>query len=198
MQTAIHHSAQTAQQSKQANQPADFVPLHLETRTHVTTAVLCWHLSFKEQTARQWASAGTSPAGLTPLRVQGRLAWPVSGIRKVLGFGVTTWLTNTDNHGHEIAVGNGLLSAGTKASTKHSISSGAERAGAVMGCDLVDELWALRGRPQAEAFRALRDKLLALSKLEHFDSAAGGFAGAIVNVLEIGIAHVPTFKREES
>ena len=82
MQPVIHHSAQTAQQ---ATQPADFVPLHLETRTHVSTAVLCTHLSRKCQTARGWASAETFPDGLRPLRVNGRLAWPVAGIRKALG-----------------------------------------------------------------------------------------------------------------
>lgn len=65
--------------------PADFVPLHLETRTHVSTAVLCRHLNRKEQTARGWASAETYPPGLKPLRVMGRLAWPVAGIRAVLG-----------------------------------------------------------------------------------------------------------------
>ncbi len=65
--------------------PADFVPLHLETRTHVTTAVMCRHLSRAEQTARAWASAETYPEGLRPVRVSGRLAWPVAGIRKVLG-----------------------------------------------------------------------------------------------------------------
>ena len=85
MQTVVHHSAQTAQQSQQAIEPADFVPLHLETRTHVTTAVMCRHLSRKEQTARGWASAETFPDGLRPLRVNGRLAWPVAGIRKALG-----------------------------------------------------------------------------------------------------------------
>ena len=36
-----------------------------------------------------------------------------------------------------------------------------ERAGAGMGHDLIDELLAVRGKPQAEAFRALHDKLLA-------------------------------------
>jgi hypothetical protein len=65
--------------------PADFVPLHLETRTHVTTAVMCRHLNRREQTARGWASAETYPQGLKPLRVMGRLAWPVAGIRAVLG-----------------------------------------------------------------------------------------------------------------
>ncbi|TAL71029.1 MAG: hypothetical protein EPN79_05345 [Burkholderiaceae bacterium] len=61
------------------------MPLHLETRTHVSTAVMCRHLNRKEQTARGWASAETFPDGLRPLRVNSRLAWPVAGIRKVLG-----------------------------------------------------------------------------------------------------------------
>lgn len=65
--------------------PPDFVPLHLETRTHVSTRVMCRHLNRKEQTARGWASAETYPPGLRPLRVMGRLAWPVAGIRAVLG-----------------------------------------------------------------------------------------------------------------
>ena len=81
MQTVIHHSASTAQR---ATLPADFVPLHLETRTHVSTAVMCRHLSRKEQTARGWASAETFPDGLRPLRVNGRLAWPVLGIKRLL------------------------------------------------------------------------------------------------------------------
>ena len=83
MQTATQHSTEARQAAIAA--PADFVPLHLETRTHVSTAVLCRHLSRKEQTARGWASAETFPEGLRPLRVMGRLAWPVAGIRRVLG-----------------------------------------------------------------------------------------------------------------
>ena len=82
MQSVVHQNASIAHA---ANQPADFVPLHLETRTHVSTAVLCRHLNRKEQTARVWASAETFPKGLRPLRVHGRLAWPVSGIKAVLG-----------------------------------------------------------------------------------------------------------------
>lgn len=82
MQNVIDHSATIAQS---AHQPIDFVPLHLETRTHVTTAVMCRHLNRKQQTARGWASAETFPDGLRPLRVNGRLAWPVSGIKRALG-----------------------------------------------------------------------------------------------------------------
>ena len=50
METATHHSMEAREGATAA--PADFVPLHLETRTHVSTAVLCRHLNRKEQTAR--------------------------------------------------------------------------------------------------------------------------------------------------
>jgi hypothetical protein len=90
-------------------------------------------------------------------------------------------------------LGNALLVLAAEQEEKFT----SERAGAVMGFDLVDELFALRGKPQAEAFRAIHDKLYALSKLENFDSAAGGFAGAVVNVLEVGIVNLPKFKRED-
>ena len=114
--------------------------------------------------------------------------------------------------GHEITVGAGLLTACTSEGTAVSLPIGpdglrdvaakllaladadtTERAGAELGHALLAELLALRGHPQSEAFRAVRDKLNALSKLEHFDSAAGGFAAVIVNVLEVGIANLPKF-----
>ena len=65
--------------------PDDFVPLHLESRTHVTTAVMCRHIGRQPQTARGWASAETFPPCLKPIRVSGRLAWPVAGIKQILG-----------------------------------------------------------------------------------------------------------------
>ena len=115
--------------------------------------------------------------------------------------------------GHEITVGAGLLTACTSEGTAVSLPIGpaglrdvaakllaladadtTERAGAELGHALLAELLALRGHPQSEAFRAVRDKLNALSKLGHFDSAAGGFAAVIVNVLEVGIAHLPQYE----
>ena len=83
MNPATNHSTEARQRATAA--PADFVPLHLETRTHVATDVMCRHLNRQPQTARGWASAETFPEGLGPLRVMGRLAWPVAGIRRVLG-----------------------------------------------------------------------------------------------------------------
>ena len=92
-----------------------------------------------------------------------------------------------------VELGNDLLALAAEQEEKFT----SERAGAGMGFDLINELLAVRGKPQAEAFRAIHDKLYALSKLEHFDSAAGGFAGAVVNVLEIGVANLPKFERED-
>ena len=46
---------------------------------------MCWHLGFAPQTARLWACKETYPEGLRPVRINGRLKWPVAGIRKTLG-----------------------------------------------------------------------------------------------------------------
>ena len=89
-----------------------------------------------------------------------------------------------------VELGNALLAL---AAEQEKFTS--EQAGAGMGLDLINELLAVRGKPQAEAFRAIRDKLHALSKLEDFESAAGGFASAVVNVLQLGVANIP--KHEE-
>ena len=87
MNTATPSNAATLAhwEKKASSAPSHFVPLDLETRTHVPTDVMCRHLNRKPQTARGWASAETYPEGLRPLRVMGRLAWPVAGIRRVLG-----------------------------------------------------------------------------------------------------------------
>ena len=92
-----------------------------------------------------------------------------------------------------VELGNALLVLAAAQQEKFT----SEQAGAGMGLDLINELMAVRGKPQREAFRAIHDKLYALSKLEQFDAAAGGFAGAVVNVLEIGIANLPAFEGDE-
>jgi hypothetical protein len=66
-----------------ASLPAGFIPLDQESRTHVSTAVMCHHIGRKEQTARGWACHEDGP--LRPIRVNGRLAWPVADIRRILG-----------------------------------------------------------------------------------------------------------------
>jgi hypothetical protein len=53
-----------------------------ERRTHVDTASAAYYLGRKPQTMRVWASTETGP--VRPVRVNGRLAWPVAEIRAVL------------------------------------------------------------------------------------------------------------------
>ncbi len=62
-----------------------FPPLESVTRPTVPTEQACYYLDRRPQTLRGWASAETFPDGLRPVRVNGRLAWPVAGIKAALG-----------------------------------------------------------------------------------------------------------------
>lgn len=59
------------------------VPLDQEPRTALTTAEAAAHLNRAQQTLRLWAMREDGP--LRPIRVHGRLAWPTSELRRVLG-----------------------------------------------------------------------------------------------------------------
>ena len=78
MQSATHHSPEV----RTTTGPA-FVSLDSETRTAVDTACAAFHLSRQPQTLRAWACLENGP--LRPVRVHGRLAWPVAELRRVLG-----------------------------------------------------------------------------------------------------------------
>lgn len=58
-------------------------PLHLENRATLNTSEAAHHFNRTPQTLRQWAHKGNGP--VQPLRVNGRLAWPVAEIRSLLG-----------------------------------------------------------------------------------------------------------------
>ena len=60
-----------------------FTPLRDETRSHVSTANAAWHLDKTDQCLRLWAMNGSGP--VRPVKVGGRLMWPVDQIRAVLG-----------------------------------------------------------------------------------------------------------------
>jgi hypothetical protein len=60
-----------------------FTPIDLEIRTAVKTAAAAYYLCRHQQTLRSWASKDNGP--LRPIRINGRLAWPVSDIRRLLG-----------------------------------------------------------------------------------------------------------------
>ena len=79
---ATQHSASTR---RAVSAPQQFPPLELEKRPRVPTEQAAHYLSRRPQTLRGWASAETFPDGLRPVRVHGRLGWPMAGIRAVLG-----------------------------------------------------------------------------------------------------------------
>jgi len=59
------------------------LPLAQETRTHIDTDQAAKHLMRRPQTLRAWACLENGP--LRPTRINGRLAWCVADIRKLLG-----------------------------------------------------------------------------------------------------------------
>lgn len=60
-----------------------FPPLELVNKPNVDTAHAAYLLSRQQQTLRGWACHEDGP--LRPMRINGRLAWPVSELRRVLG-----------------------------------------------------------------------------------------------------------------
>lgn len=56
--------------------------LDLETRTAISTDAAAFHLNRKQQTLRRWACCENGP--LKPIRINGRLAWPVSELKDLL------------------------------------------------------------------------------------------------------------------
>ena len=80
MQTATEHSAGAR---RAVSEPQQFPPLESVTRPTVDTAAAAYYLNRKPQTCRAWACLENGP--LRPIRISGRLAWPVSELRRVLG-----------------------------------------------------------------------------------------------------------------
>lgn len=58
-------------------------PLTEETRAVLPTNEAAHQLNRAEQTLRLWAMRGDGP--LTPLRINGRLAWRVEDLKRILG-----------------------------------------------------------------------------------------------------------------
>jgi hypothetical protein len=73
-ETSVAHNLQT------------FRPLEQVTRPTVPTAEAAFFLNRQSQTLRAWACLENGP--LRPIRINGRLAWKVADIRKLLEVGV--------------------------------------------------------------------------------------------------------------
>lgn len=66
-----------------ANWEKSFPPLEQVNRPTVDTAAAAHYLNRRPQTLRGWACMENGP--LRPLRINGRLAWPVAQLRRALG-----------------------------------------------------------------------------------------------------------------
>ena len=60
-----------------------FPTLQSVTRPNVDTAAAAFYMNRRPQTLRAWACLENGP--LRPVRICGRLAWPVSELKRVLG-----------------------------------------------------------------------------------------------------------------
>lgn len=69
--------------SDMAHRTIQLVPLDKETRARIPTAEAARHLNRADQTLRLWACHENGP--IRPIRVNGRLAWSVADLRKLLG-----------------------------------------------------------------------------------------------------------------
>lgn len=58
------------------------IPLEREARANLPTPEAAFHLNRAQQTLRLWAMRENGP--IRPIRVNGRLAWPVSDLRRIL------------------------------------------------------------------------------------------------------------------
>lgn len=84
--------------------------LDQETRTAVNTAEASFHLNRKPQTLRMWACRENGP--IRPIRINGRLAWQVSELRRVLGCSLyPTWANMTTRAQQQTAVNVGGVPA---------------------------------------------------------------------------------------
>lgn len=77
------HAEATASAPNRAHRDPPFTPLDSETRETVETAAAAYHLNRQPQTLRGWACLESGP--IRPLRINGRLAWRVADLKRLLG-----------------------------------------------------------------------------------------------------------------
>lgn len=66
----------------------EFPPLETITRPTIDTAAAAYYVNRREQTLRSWACLENGP--IRPIRINGRLAWPVAEIRRLLSGDAST------------------------------------------------------------------------------------------------------------
>lgn len=69
--------------SRNSERSAWFPRIEEVTRPTVETAAAAYYMNRQQQTLRAWACFENGP--MRPIRVHGRLAWPVCEIKRVMG-----------------------------------------------------------------------------------------------------------------
>lgn len=75
-----HHRLQLVPTATTAPRPA--TPLDREIRVTLPTSEAAHHINRAPQTLRRWACLGDGP--IRPVRINGRLAWRVADLRRLL------------------------------------------------------------------------------------------------------------------
>lgn len=75
-------SAHSAEVRRAASDTRAFPPLESVNRPTLPTEQAAYYLNRKPQTLREWAMTGKV---ITPMRVNGRLAWKTADIKRALG-----------------------------------------------------------------------------------------------------------------
>lgn len=85
METATHESVAIMREATATQRvfTPPFPPLAQVTKPNLTTVELAYYLNRRPQTLRGWACHEDGP--IRPRRINGRLAWPVSEIKRLLG-----------------------------------------------------------------------------------------------------------------
>jgi hypothetical protein len=81
----IQQLTQDVKRALIAEQEKLYPSLESETRTAIPTDNAAYHLNRKSQTLRTWACFENGP--IMPIRINGRLAWPVVDIKNLLNDG---------------------------------------------------------------------------------------------------------------
>jgi hypothetical protein len=79
----MESQTQLTDSHRAATEAAKYPPIEAVTRPALTTNEAAHYLNRRPQTLRGWACQENGP--LRPIRINGRLAWSVSELRRVLG-----------------------------------------------------------------------------------------------------------------
>lgn len=83
---SVEETRTKAEKALEVRQERHYPPLDQETRSAIPTDAAAFYCSRTPQTLRSWACLDNGP--IRPFRVNGRLAWPVAEIKRLLDGGV--------------------------------------------------------------------------------------------------------------